>query len=71
MSQSTSTTPPLSQLLAPYENQWVAIAPDYTSVVASGRTLRETAAQVPAAQRERVIFHKVLPFDAYYEPTQV
>jgi hypothetical protein len=71
MSQLTPTTHTLSQLLASYEHQWVALTPDYTHVVASGRSLTETAAQVPAPQRELVIFHKVLPFDAYYEPIQV
>ena len=58
----------LSKVLQPYENKWVALSSDYHKVVASGETLRETAAQVEEGERERVIFHKVLPFDAYYEP---
>ena len=62
------TTKDLSKVLQPYEHKWVALSSDYTQVIASGETLRETAAQVQETERERVVFHKVLPFDAYYEP---
>ena len=55
-------------LLTPYENKWVALSPDYTTVVASGETLKEAHANVPPGERETVIFHKVLPFDALYIP---
>ena len=61
-------TKDLSKVLKPYENQWVALSPDYTKVIASGETLRETVAQVREDEKERAVFHKVLPFDAYYVP---
>ena len=51
-------------LLKPYENKWVALSPDYTQVVVSGETLKEAHARVLQGEREPVIFHKVLPFDA-------
>ena len=59
----------LTALLKSYENQWVALSPDYTHVVASGDTLKEAHAKVPQGERETVIFHKVLPFDALYIPS--
>ena len=62
------TTKDLSKLLQPYENKWVALSPDYSRVIASGETLRETAAQVREDDKEQAVFHKVLPFDAYYIP---
>ena len=61
-------TKDLSKVLQPYENKWVALSSDYNKVIASGETLRETAAQVGEGEKERVVFHKVLPFDAYYAP---
>jgi hypothetical protein len=61
--------PDLYKILEPYENKWVALSPDYTHVVASGETLNEAHANVPHGERETVIFHKVLPFDALYIPT--
>jgi predicted RNase H-like HicB family nuclease len=54
-----------------YENQWVALSPDYTTVMASGETLEEADANVPEGDRAQVVFHKVLPFDALYIPTVV
>jgi hypothetical protein len=56
-------------LLTPYENQWLALSPDYTNIVASGLTLKEAHANVPQGEHETVIFHKVLPFDSLYSPT--
>jgi hypothetical protein len=47
----------------------VALSPDYTNVVARGHTLKEAHANVPPGERETVVFHKVLPFDARYIPT--
>jgi hypothetical protein len=55
-------------LLKPYEIQWVALSPDYTNVIASGLTLKEEHANVPQGEHKTVIFHKVLPFDALYNP---
>jgi Family of unknown function (DUF5678) len=56
-------------LLKPYENQWVALSPDYSTIVASGETLKEVHAKVPEGDRETVVFHNVLPFDALYIPS--
>jgi hypothetical protein len=61
--------PDLSKILEPCENQWVALSPDYTHVVASGETLKDVHAKVPEDDREHVVFHKVLPFDALYIPS--
>ena len=61
--------PDLSKILEPYENQWVALSPDCTHVVASGETLKEAHAHVPEDERERVVFHHVLPLDAISIPT--
>jgi hypothetical protein len=47
----------------------VALSPDYTHVVASGETLKDVHAKVPEDDREHVVFHKVLPFDALYIPS--
>jgi hypothetical protein len=63
--------PDLSKILESYENQWVALSPDYTHVVASGETLKDVHAKVPEGDRETVVFHKVLPFDALCIPTIV
>ena len=61
--------PDLYKILEPYENQWVALSPDYTHVVASGETLKDGQAKVLEDDREHVVFHKVLPFDALYIPS--
>ncbi len=56
----------LSALLdATHENKWVAIAPDYSRVLAAAATLRELLRTVtdPAA-----IFHRVLPHDVSFAP---
>jgi len=50
----------LSEILRPFENQWVALSPDYTTVVSSGETLEEAASKVREEEREQVVFHKVL-----------
>jgi tRNA uridine 5-carbamoylmethylation protein Kti12 len=62
MPQHHTTQKDLSKVLQPYEHKWVALSPDYTQVITSGETLRETAAQVRAEEKERVVFHKVLPY---------
>ena len=68
MPQHHTTQKDLSKVLQPYEHKWVALLSDYTRVIASGETLRETAAQVREDEKAQVVFHRVLPFDAYYEP---
>jgi hypothetical protein len=66
-----SATPDFATILEPYENQWVALSSDYTHVVASGETLKEVHAKVPEGDRETVVFHNVLPFDALYIPSML
>ncbi len=56
------TKPNLSKLLKPFENKWVALSPDYKHVVSSGKTLKNTAEKVKDSERNKVIFHKVVPF---------
>ena len=56
----------LSALLdASHENKWVALAPDYSRVLAVAATLRELMRTVtdPSA-----IFHRVLPHDVSFAP---
>ncbi|MBI3273620.1 MAG: hypothetical protein HYZ69_00595 [Candidatus Colwellbacteria bacterium] len=51
----------LSGLLAPHLNQWVALSPDYQHIIASGNTLKDTVEKVGKEQKEKAIFHKVIP----------
>ena len=55
------TKPDLSKLLRPFENKWVALSPDYKRVVSSGNTLEVTAEKVRPKERDKVIFHRVIP----------
>ena len=56
----------LSELLdASHENKWVAIAPDYSRVLAVAATLREL---MRAVTDPNVIFHCVLPRDVSFAP---
>lgn len=43
---------------ASHDNKWVAIAPDYSHVVAAATTLRDLIKEVHDSD---VIFHRVLP----------
>jgi hypothetical protein len=69
--EKRNTHDDLTTILKPYENKWVALSADYTTVVASGETLKEAHAHAPEGERETVVFHKMLPFDALYIPTAV
>ncbi|OHA02633.1 MAG: hypothetical protein A3J58_02790 [Candidatus Sungbacteria bacterium RIFCSPHIGHO2_02_FULL_52_23] len=53
--------PDLSKLLDKFKNKWVALSPDYKSVLSSGDTLEMTANKLKKTDREKVIFHRVLP----------
>ncbi len=56
----------LSAILdASQENKWVAIAPDYSRVIAAADTLRELMASAPAT----AILHRVLPHDVSFAPS--
>lgn len=54
----------LSQILKPYENQWVALSIDYKKVLGAGNSLVEVEKQAKK-KAKRFIFHKVLPFSTY------
>ena len=69
---STIKAHDLSKLIKKeHENKWVAFSSDYKRIVSSGKTLKDTASKIKAREKGRVIFHKVLPFEAYYEPSLV
>jgi hypothetical protein len=48
-----------------HENKWVAIAPDYSRVIAAADTLRELLSIV---SDPRAILFKVLPYDMSFAP---
>jgi len=48
-----------------YENKWVAIASDYSRVIAVAMTLRELMQTVTD---QNAIFHRVLPRDVSFAP---
>jgi hypothetical protein len=58
----------LGDVLAAYENKWVALSADYRRVLASGRSLKEVDGKLTGSERIEAVFHKVLPFDAAYVP---
>lgn len=51
------------------EGKWVAIAPDYTSIVASADSLSEVMDQLEDEEKQQVVYHHVLPHDVVYIPT--
>jgi hypothetical protein len=56
----------LSILLGPFENTWVALAPNYRKVIASGETLDEVESELDGEQLNRLVFFKVPRFDAVF-----
>jgi hypothetical protein len=68
MMQHTIKNLSISKDLHRYAGQWVALSPDYRHIVAHGTRLKEVVASIPAADRARVVYHKVLPADADYAP---
>lgn len=61
----------LGDILAAYENKWVALSADFSRVLASGRSLKEVDGKLTGSERREAVFHKVLPFDAAYVPHAV
>ena len=51
----------LSKILKNHENEWVALSPDYKKVLSSGDTLEEAAKTIKHSDREKVVFHRVIP----------
>jgi hypothetical protein len=68
MKQHTIKTTSISKDLHHYAGEWVAFSPDYRRIVAHGARLKEVIAAIPATDRARVVYHKVLPLDADYAP---
>ena len=58
----------LSDLVQPFENQWVALTPDYREVVTSGETLDEVESHLEGKDLQRLVFFKVPRFDAVFIP---
>lgn len=54
--------------LIPFENQWVALAPDRKGVIASGATIKELDRQLTKLKNKDAILTKVLPFDQVFSP---
>ena len=50
---------------ASHENKWVAIAADYSKVIAASDSLREL---VHSVKDDGAIYHRVLPRDAGFAP---
>jgi len=67
----TAITYNLSDLVRPFENQWVALTPDYRQVVASGKTLDEVESRLEAKDLKRLVFFKVPRFDAVFIPSTI
>ena len=56
----------LSRILnASHENKWVAVAPDYSHVIAAADSLRELLRSV---SDHTAVFFKVLPHDVSFAP---
>jgi len=57
----------LSNILdASHENKWVAIAPDYSRVIAAADTLRGL---MQVVKEQPAIFHRVVPNNVSFAPT--
>ena len=53
-------------LLGVHENTWVALAPDYSHVIAFADTLRELMKEMG---ERHVIYHRVMPNGMTFAPT--
>jgi hypothetical protein len=58
----------LSEVITPYEDKWVALSSDQTTVVSSGDTLKEVESHLDPQQLSAVIFMRVPPFDKLFIP---
>ncbi len=58
----------LGDVVAAYENKWVALSPDFTRVLAAGDSVEEVDEQLQDSERAGAVLYKVLPFDAVYAP---
>lgn len=58
----------LTELLHPYENKWVAIAEDYSSVLAAADSFAELRGLTKKIKDKYIVF-KVFPFDVSYVPS--
>jgi len=56
----------LRDLLKSFENKWVALSPDESEVLASGKTMQETESKINPADIEKVLFMKVPPADTVF-----
>jgi predicted RNase H-like HicB family nuclease len=66
MVEQREATMDLSAILdSSHENKWVAIAPDYSKVIAAADTLRDLMRSVSTKD---AIYHRVLPRDVNFAP---
>jgi hypothetical protein len=69
MNDTQDVTIDLSRVIdASHENKWVALASDYSRVIASAKTLYEL---LEKALDENVIYYKVLPRDVSFAPAML
>ncbi|KRQ15360.1 hypothetical protein [Bradyrhizobium manausense] len=67
MNEALIDTIDLSRILdASHEDKWVAIAPDYSKVIASANSVDEL---IRLTGEGDVIFHRVLPHDVSFIPS--
>jgi len=57
-----------TDLVLPYQNKWVAITPDNTEVLASGKTYKEVDMELKKKKINDAILSFILPFDKSYSP---
>lgn len=57
----------LVNLLAKYENKWVALSPDNKRVVASGLNVEEVVEKLKNLKKQGVLL-KITPLDTYLSP---
>lgn len=51
----------LSKLTKHFDYKWIALSPDYKRIVSSGKSLQEVMEKIKEKDRNKVVFHKVIP----------
>ncbi|OGE31882.1 hypothetical protein A2631_02030 [Candidatus Daviesbacteria bacterium RIFCSPHIGHO2_01_FULL_44_29] len=57
-----------SDIFLPYENKWVALAPDKSTVIASGKSYKDVDNQLKKKKINDAILSYIMPFDQFYSP---
>ncbi len=58
----------LGKILKPYENKWVALSEDKTTVVSSGKSLTDAIKNTPKNKKDSVSFMHVIPLERHFAP---